>query len=268
MPINQRPHRPAAWIWPLGLAAAFTIGFVKFNGYPNLPPHDADQWLPVVIVPAGLMVAIASAVGRVPRWLTVALWLLLALVEPWILLRPLIPHALAGRDAVIWAGGLGICAASLVWAGGVLERRATGPSLPLSVAMIAAVTGGCIVLWGWATVAGPMIALAAGLLLVAGLLAILPKRLSSAGSTQLSLIMIVGTWVLWLFYVEPEPLAPVACLAAAVPAAWLAELPVMRHSKPWQSGVVRVVVVAIPLAIAIALTLIAQAGAGGDSSGY
>ncbi|MAE63564.1 MAG: hypothetical protein CMJ18_04775 [Phycisphaeraceae bacterium] len=252
-----------AILWPLAGAAVFGAAYVMVNSWPKVPPATGEQWLPVVLVPAGVVIAVVGAFRRVPRWFVPLTWTLLAAAVPALLLHPLIPHAMAMRDAILTMVGLGLIGGALMAIVGPLERNAPAWSAPASLAVVAAATGAAVLRYHYATIALPTIALGGAMFLGALVLAVAHRRGRAEGCGAMALLVLLCVWVLWMHYLDPGP-SPLeaALIAAAWPASWVANL-VARKVNPWVLGVIRVVITAIPSAVVVLLS-----GGGASESGY
>lgn len=132
--LGRRWPRARHAVLALGLATGFTVALYAYGVRPRLPlavSDDAWQWV-AWLAPASALAGIALAGLRLPAVVAFLVRALLCAGAAWLLLRALVPHALAQGDALLRAG-IGGAAAAILWTiserGARAERRIALPAV-------------------------------------------------------------------------------------------------------------------------------------------
>lgn len=137
---RRRPRARQA-ILALGLAVGFTAALHAYGVRPRFPlavSDDAWQWV-AWLAPAGALAGIGLSFVRLPSAAAFLVRATLAAVGAWLLLRPLVPHALERGPALLRSAVAGIAVALL---SGLSERAARAERrVALPVAWLVALTG-------------------------------------------------------------------------------------------------------------------------------
>lgn len=129
-------------ILALGLAAGFGAALLAFDVRPDLPLRvsEAAWWWVFWFAGAGAILGVFETLVRLPLAVRGVLRAAASFGASWLLLQPLVPHALAADAHLEWAAIAGL-ATTVLWS--VLADEAPRPSrlslvLPLAVALPAA----------------------------------------------------------------------------------------------------------------------------------
>jgi len=168
--VGRRSPRARDALRALGLAAGLVAALAACGVRPRFPLAVSDstwQWV-VWLAPAGALLGIALGPVRLPPVAALALRALLGAAGAWLILRPLIPHAVGPWEAIGRAAAAGVAVAAL-W---TLSERAirTGKGASAVAAWLVALLAGAGVLYqfGSATVmAAAALALAAAVAVTA-----------------------------------------------------------------------------------------------------
>ena len=227
------------------MAIAYVFGHVLGNGVPKLASLSAEEWLPVAVVPAALVIAALEAVFPISRATMMQLWLLIPSSVPFVLLRLLVPHELSTAGLFLWSGIVGGLAAGHFYSCHVLHQRVPGPSFLFAVCLVTIATGGCLGMAGSATIVPAVMAMATGLG-ICGLVWSMRRHTpqdTNSGAVAVTLTMLFGLWTFAYVYLELD-LGVTVLLVLALPVAWLAETAPIRKRRPWQIAIVRCGIVA------------------------
>jgi hypothetical protein len=145
-PLAGRAPRTADALAGLGLAAGFVLALHLVGTRPSLPldvSDDAWAWV-VWIAAAGALLGAAMLAARLPESAAIVVRWAFGAGAMWLILRPLVPHALSLGEALTRAGAWGAGAALLTTA---LARRARdGARGSIAVPLVVAVLGTAVVL--------------------------------------------------------------------------------------------------------------------------
>ena len=140
--LQRTMPRAADALLAFGLAAGFVVALHLVGTRPSLPLETFDDaWTWVVwIAPAGAVLGAAILLARLPEIPAIVVRWAFGTGAVWLIVRPLVPHALSLAEALTRAGAWGAGAALLATA---LARRAAGGArlsvvLPLLVALAGA----------------------------------------------------------------------------------------------------------------------------------
>ena len=253
-----RAKQPGSRAIDVGVAvavgAAFVVGYQHVSGWPAWPPGahtEAREWLVLAIAPAAVLTALLAALpGRAAVLGWIARILTAVAVIP-LLVQTFIRHDWALLQAVTQLDGP-IALLGAVWlATAGLARRQPSVSLPLSLMLVAGATGLTIMLSGSNTVGQPALSLAAGLAAVSLIGLLWRGRHGAAGAIDGAWPVTAGLIVIGVVFSELD-LINALLLGAAPLLAWVGELPTLKQRKPWQRGLVQLLLVAVPLAVALA----------------
>lgn len=138
------PRRPRVRdaLSALGLAAGFVAALVACGVRPRFPLAVSDstwQWV-VWLVPAGALLGIGLDSVRVPRAVALLLRALLGSAAAWLILLPLMPHAVTTGEAIGRAAVAGMAVAVLGTVSERADRAGTGAS-SVAAWLVALLTG-------------------------------------------------------------------------------------------------------------------------------
>ena len=257
---NAKRARAPAWGAPIGLAAAFMIGFVGLIGRPAFPPAESWQWT-FYLAPVVAILSLGLALPRFHWTAQAALVLAVATAVSWLTVPGWYERLTMGRVSVV------VAIVAMTWT--LIPLAARIPTTAL--------------MW----ILGP-VAAASALLLAASANA---KLAELCGAMTVSLgVTLILTWFRsnWID-ATTVPMTFVALIAALlfngfannygdVPtaafilifispaAAWVAEVAAIRRMGAWPRGVIRLAVVVLPIAVALWLAHTVASGEG-DQSG-
>jgi hypothetical protein len=237
--------------WTLGIAAGFFLGCLVLGIRSHWPPRDDQDRLLVLVLPAVLAVELLAAFPKVNRWLVWPLRLAVVVGVSRILLHGTSyimdlagPGTREWSPARAWLIFLGLATlAGIVWSLlSVLARRAPGPSVPLSLAVVSAGAAVTIMLSGYAT--GGQIGLPLAAAIIGAMLAMLVLTRSSRGTGPLGLpiIGLFSLLVIGRFFSELA-WAPAILLFCAPLLGWLTELRYVRRLPVWVRGLACLILV-------------------------
>jgi hypothetical protein len=264
--------------WTLAVSAGFAAGYIALQGVPEWS-GEAHERLTTMVLPAGVLAALALLLPPGARGLAGLVGVLVAVGVPAVLLLPYLPVGASARaagwpgwEAVVWLASLAL-AVGLVWRGGVvLSRRGPGRSLPVGLMLV---TGGAA---GVFFLSNSVIVGQLGLVLTAamlggflGSLRLLPER-GGLGAATLPWLLLAGLMLTNRFFADFEVDAAgevkYLLLAAAPLLGWAGEEPVFRNWPGWGRGLVRIVAMALPVGLALLIAALRfaaayESGAGG-----
>ena len=243
-PWRSPHHRRSSAGWVVGIAAAVYAGCLMLGIRLHWPPLEDLQRFLIILFPATVLVELTAGSAPFPRWVAVALRLLLAAAAPWILLHGssyLVD--LAGPGSRQWSPGqavftLAVLGATLlmVWyLLAVLQRRGADLVLPLTLAGTCLGAGIAVMLSDYLT--GGQIGLPLGAAVPGATAAALVTRAKDRASRPLGIVIVslfslvimgrffghlTTTHALLLF------LAPLLC--------WLPALSAPRRLPAWGRG--------------------------------
>lgn len=234
----------------IATVAGYAAGHAGLDGWPRLPPSQAEGWLPwlalAFLAAAGLEAGILRL--QPPRWF---LRSLLGLATSFVTLQALVP-GWASWEAASWVVGLGL-SVTLVWSLSEAAARARDdPGVPLAW-MLAAMGGSATLV---AAHSAKLAFLAAALAATLGAAAVVtlfsPRSMSpAAGATS---GVLIGLLMNGRFYADLTwASAILIALALVGPAAvWL--LPGSMRTSRWTSVAVGLATSGILAAAAVALS--------------
>jgi hypothetical protein len=237
--------------WTLGIGAGFFLGCWVLRMRPHWPPRDDQDRLFVLVLPAMLLVELLAALPEVSLWLVWPLRLAVMTGGARVMLHGTSYITdLTGPGTREWSpalAGLIFCGlaalAGTVWVLlTFLARRAPGPSVPLSLAVVSAGAAVTVMLSGYAT--GGQIGLPLAASVVGAMAAMLVVTRSSRGTGPLG-VPIIGLFsllVIGRFFGELAS-APAILLFCAPLLGWLTELPYVRQLPTWARGLARLILV-------------------------
>jgi hypothetical protein len=141
-------------------------------------------------------------------------------------------------------GGLAAAAGAVWWLLAPLAHRAPGPALPVSLAVVTAISAVTVMLSGYLSGGQTGLSLAAAL---AGATAAVLLFKGSASQMGFPGVVIVGLFSLLVvgrFFGELTTAHAIVLFCAPL-LGWLPELPYVRRMPPWTRGLARVVLVGI-----------------------
>ena len=246
------------WGGTVGIALGFVSANVVLVSWPPFPPNTAAQWLVYLAVAASALMLYEGKSRRNPSWL----WrfrFTLSAAFMLILLRSMIMYTWTDPQALFWIAAI-IPTTAAVWKYlDDLAKRRTGAALPISLWLVCAVAGFCLLVSGSALLGQLAGALAAtfGAAIVLGLWA----RGFTLSGGGISIFTLLYAGLLWqgCFYSE-LPIASGVLLFVAPLAAWVGEMQSIARLSPKKTALARLTATAVPLAIAVALSVWAAGG--------
>ncbi len=145
--VSRRSARARDALLALGLAAGFVAALSACGVRPSLPLAVSDstwQWV-VWLAPAGALLGIGLGSVRVPPLAALGLRALLGSAAAGLILRPLIPHAVAAGEAIGRAAVAGV-AVAVLWTTSERATRA-GRCASAVAAWLVALTAGAALLY-------------------------------------------------------------------------------------------------------------------------
>ena len=245
-----------------GGAVGIGLGFVSANmvlvSWPPFPPNTAAQWLVYLAVAASALALYEGKLRRSPAWL----WrfrFALSAVFMLILLRSMIMYTWTDPQALFWIAIIIPTTASVWKYLDDLAKRRTGAALPMSLWLVCAVAGVCLLVSGSALL-GQLAGALAAMLGAAVLLGLWARGFTLSGG-GISVFVLLYAGLLWqgCFYSE-LPIASGGLLFVAPLAAWVGEMQAIARLSPKKAALARLTATAIPLAIAAALAFWAAGG--------
>jgi hypothetical protein len=239
-----------------GLGAGFFVGCWLLGVWPHFPPREDQDRLLTVVIPSVLVVELVTTAGRLSRWVTWTLRLIVVAGTGRVLLHGtsyLTDFAGPGTrqwsigQTVVVLGSLG-CAQAAVWAAlAVLVRRAPGFSHAVCLAGTLAGAGLVIMLSGYATGGQIGLPLAISYLGVA-FAAVVPQRLGQgSGPIGVALVGLFSLLVIGHFFGELRTAHAVLLFCAPL-LGWLPEISYLRWLPGQLRGVLRVMLVGLLVA--------------------
>jgi hypothetical protein len=254
-----------SWIdagWVVGIGAGFFTGCWVLGIRPHWPPREDLDRVLVWILPAIMVIELVALFPKVPRWLAWSIRLVAIASAARLLLQgSSYITDLAGPGTSEWSPGqtwsiLGCLAALLavVWIGlSVLERRAPGSSVPVSLAVASAASAVTVMLSGYATGGQIGLPLAAALVGATAAGLVLPQARGAAKPVGVAIVLLFSLLVIGRFFGELTSTHAVLLLCSPL-LGWLLELPYLSRLPGWARGLGRVFLVS-----ALAVVVLVQA---------
>ena len=227
----KRGGQTQPWGPALAVAAAFAATFIALRGAPrSFPPTDANWWLVYLGAAAALVGVIAAITSKRGRWLVPLASVLLIAATVWLLSRSQIPligwRQFVLRIAVIFAG-------FVAWwlLMDRLAARVKGSTVPL-VLMLTAAVGALVLVNAHSTFLGQLAGSVASALGALKLVGLWFRNLSIARGGVLAVTVLMLGVILAGHHFADLSMTDLILLAAAPLAAWLGELPFMKHPRP------------------------------------
>ena len=247
----------------LNIASIVGIGFGLAVGYQVLalrlawPPVNGLDRLLLIIVPLALGIELIAGFPWVPRSISWAMRICLAVSAPRILLHGSVYLTSAGSDRDLWqsAAQLVLCSIMLIGMWGLLtmlSARSPGISIPLALAMTTQSAGLTIMMAGYIKGGAATIPLAAALVGTTVTTYLMRKQSRLSGTIGIGVVGLFGVLFIGRFFGRLSNLCALMLLLTPL-LLWVSEIPCLRHRKPWLVGSVRLLLVALPLVAALAL---------------
>jgi hypothetical protein len=246
---SPSPARAAA-AWAASVGFGFALGCWLLNPALHWPPlEDQDRFL-LVVMPAAFGIELLAAIPRLPRWLVALLRATLsAAVAPVLLYGS--TYLTNSQSAESWSptqrllilGGMAAALAA-VWALlALLQRRASGRSLPFALALACAAAGVTVLFSG--CISGGVLALplASALIGAAAASLLLPASPICTGWLGLGVVGLFGVLVSGHFFANLNTVQALVLLCAPL-LGWLPELPGVRRLRLSWRGLARTALIA------------------------
>jgi hypothetical protein len=248
-----------AWAMPLAGGAGFLAGYAMIFahlssdalvGVPRLPPRDGTDWLFWLAIPAIALGVLDALVGKRWGWALGAA----AGVMAWVVMAPLVPHAVSTTELAIAAAAFAAAGAGLASCARRAEPRVTSAAV-VAVWCVTLGAAGIVVLSSNLQIVGFYgIAASAALGPVAAFAGKMPRVGRSVAVT--SVLILAGLLVGGRYYPAPGVTWVNLVVLTAAPALLLlgAAIPGKRD---WARGVAAVTAVALAVAAVTAPTALA-----------
>ncbi len=242
----------------LGLALGCDVLAVRWT-WP--PVKGLDRFL-MIVVPMALGIELIAGLQRMPRWIAWFLRASLAAAIPRILLHGSVYLTGAGNQWTRWEAGVALVVCGLLLAGTwglllLLSLRSEGISIPLALGLTTQCAGLTVMLAGYlkgGATAFPLAATIVATAIAAKLITMrsgIPAKLGSPAIIGIGVIGLFGVLLIGRFFGRLSTGCALALLLIPL-LCWTAEVPFLRHRKPWLVGSLRLALVAIPLVVVLA----------------
>ena len=260
-----RRHASTTWLnlaCVLGIGLGLVVGYgVASLGLAWPPVNGLDRFL-TITVPLVLGIELIAGFPNVPRWVAWLLRMSLAATIPRILLDGSVYLSDSAEGWTRWqtAAALIVCGALLagVWSLlSWLSQRSPGISVPLALCLPILCAGLTVMMAGYikgGLAAFPLVATLVATTLVAKLMAkrsVALANLSAPALVGVGVVGLFGLLFLGHFFGRLSTGSALAMLLAPL-MCWVAELPRLRHRKPWLVRSLQLVLVAMPLLVVLA----------------
>ncbi|MCF7975050.1 MAG: hypothetical protein K9N55_14640 [Phycisphaerae bacterium] len=230
-------------------AAAFALGFWQLHGWPGWVPADTTQW-----VMHFALLCIVIGLLRESHWMRWLCLMVLAVVFPWFLLKPIIQYDWTTPVAIAW---ITVYAMVILLHIGLLEhmaRHLNAFRLSMILTMIAGATTVVLSLSGSLSLAKTSGILAA-ILLAAFLVSYwLPNKGFLLPLIPLFVVVMCGMWLSGFYYAKFNVINTIL-LSGSVLLAWLGMWIKLETRPAWQKFMVHACLAGAPLALAFVLAL-------------
>ena len=265
MMVLARRHASTTWlnsVCVLGIGLGLVVGYGVVSLRLAWPPvNGLDRFL-TITVPLVLGIELIAGIQNVPRWVAWLLRMSLAATIPRILLHGSVylSDSAEGWTRSQTGAVLVVCGALLagVWSLlSWLSQRSLGTSISLALCLPILCAGLTVMMAGYikgGVAAFPLVATLVATTIGARLMAKRSIALANFRAPAIVGVGVVGLFGLLFvghFFGRLSTGSALVMLHSPL-LCWVAEMPRLRHRKPWLVGSLRLVLVAIPLLVVLA----------------